>query len=486
LGYVYHLEGNSALAQSMWEKNLRDDPSNPMLHINLGLSMEKDGRYEEALDHYNKARALSPNDVSLLINIGNVYEAMNRFPEAAHAYTQALSSNKKDLAGYDLFLLSQKSGNAAVAKDMHQMLIKEFPASAYTKRAQADMHFKEGDTAKGISALESISDKDPVDWYTLARVYSDQADEKKTEQCLAMLPKEPIWDKAKTQIDAQKAFAAKDFNLAYSLLAGLHDTGFSVQYNCALAALQAKKYPEAVAIGETLVQKAKGKDRGDVCRVVGNAYFGLKQWKNAKQWYEQLAGMERNDAVVQYNCAVAAYNLDDVDGAWEYYQKARELNSSLSNKDIENKYASKHGSSRTDTAAVDSLDVLYNGAVTLQRDAKNDSAAELIYKKILDQKNDYYRAWNNLGAIFSERGELQEALRCFLRSIEKQHDIPEAYANLVNVYIAMDSLSSAQRWTTKGMGHNPDNDMLKELDARVKELMKTKKKKRRTAKETEG
>jgi tetratricopeptide (TPR) repeat protein len=478
LAFVYHLEGNSKQAQGMWEKNLRDDPTNPMLHINLGLSMEKDGRYGEALDHYNKAYALKPDDNALMINIGNVYEAMNKNAEALHAYSQALNSRKKDLAGYDLFLLSQKSGNETKAKEMLQVLLKEFPASVYTKRAQAEMCFKQGDTARGLSIVESIPEKDPVDWYTMARIYTGRADEKKSEQCLAMLPKEPLWEKAKVEIAVQKAFVVKDFNRAYSLLTGLHDTAFSVQYNCALAALQAKKYQEAIALGESLVQKAKGKDRGDVCRIVGNANFGLKQWKNARQWYEQLAGMERNDAVVQYNCAVASYNLGDVDAAWEYYRKARELDSTLSNKDIEKRYAAKHAPAQPDSVVVDSLDALYNSAVALQRDDKNDSAAELIYKKILDKKKEYYRAWNNLGAIYSARGDLGEALQCFLRSIEKQHDIPEAYANLVNVYIAMDSLPAAQRWTIKGIGHNPDSDVLKGLDTTVKEMIKGKKKKK--------
>ena len=479
LAFVYHLEGNTKQAQGMWEKNLRDDPSNPILHINLGLSLEKDGRYEEALDHYSKARALKPDDNALLINIGNVYEAMNKNTEALHAYSQALASSKKDLAAFDIFLLSQKSGNESAAAEMLQTLVKEFPLSVYTKRAQSERYLKAGDTIKALSAVEGIAEKDPVDWFTIARISAGRGDFKKADQCVAMLPKEPLWEKARVEIEVQRAYAHKDFDQAYSLLSGLNDTSLSFRYNLALAALQAKKYQEAVTIGEQLVRNAQGKDRGDVCRVVGNAHFGLKQWSNARHWYEQLAGMEKNDAVVQYNCAVAAYNLGDVQASWDYYQKARELNPLLSNKDIENRYASLKAPVKADTAVVDSIDALYNSAVALQRDDKNDSAAELVYKKILDKKNTYYRAWNNLGAIYSARGDLQSAVGCFLHSIEKQHDIPEAYANLANVYVAMDSLRQAQYWIVKGIGHNPDSDALRELDANVKTLMAKNKKRKR-------
>jgi tetratricopeptide (TPR) repeat protein len=479
LALIYSREGDAKQARTLWEKTLASDPTNATLHVNLGLSLEKEGRLQEALDYYTKAQGLMPGDNAVMINIGNVYESMNRPIDAMHAYKQALGSSKKNLAAYDIFLLSLKSGNETGAKDMLALLDSEFPASVYTKRAQAERFFKDGDTAKGINVLESLNEKDPVDWYMLAKIYAARNDFKKSDACIGKLPKEPLWEKARADIAVQRAFSVKDFNQAYTLLASLHDTSFSAQYNLALAAFEAKKYSEAIAIGEALVQKAKGKDRSDVCRVVGNAYFGCKQWKKARQWYEQLAGMENNDAIVQYNCAVAAYNLGEMDAAWNYYQKARELNHSLSNKDIENRYAAMHAPATHDSVIIDSIDLLYNTAVALQGEQKNDSAAEVIYRKILEKKSSFYRAWNNLGAIHSGRGELPEALSCFMKSVEKQHDVPEAYANIIAIYMAMDSISAAQRWVIKGLGHNPDNEILKELDGKVKNAeIKGKKRKR--------
>ena len=478
LALVYNMQGNTQMAKSLWEKNLHEDPTNPVILINLGLSLEKEGRYEEALEHYNRAHVLMPGDNALMINVGNAYEGLNRLVEAQNAYAAALSSSKKNLAAYDLFLLAQKSRNQAKVKEMLSLLTGEFPASIYTKRAQAEMLLDEGDSARALAALEMLSEKDFVDWYTMARIYAAKKENKKAEQCLDMLPKEPFWEKARVDIDVQKAYASGDYSLAYSLLEGLHDTAFSVQYNAALAAFQAKKYSEALSIAEALVRKAKGKDRADVCRLAGNADFGLKQWKKAKEWYEQLAGMEAKDPVVQYNCAVAAYNLGDIDAAWGYYKNALELNPALSNKDIENRYTAVHHTSADSSIATDSIDIMYNDAVALQREDKNDEA-ERLYRKILEKKEFYPRAWNNLGAIYSARGDLRQAEECFLRSVEKQHDIPEAYANLVNVYIAMDSLGAARGWIIKGLGHNPDSDVLKELDGQVKELVKNDKKKKK-------
>jgi tetratricopeptide (TPR) repeat protein len=207
---------------------------------------------------------------------------------------------------------------------------------------------------------------------------------------------------------------------------------------------------------------------------VGNAAMGQKQWKKALQWYQQLEDIRRSDPLVEYNLAVICYNIGSMDESWAYYQKARQLDPKLENKDIEKRYQSLHPVDGTSGQVMDSADTWYNDAVMLQNDGK-DTAAETAYKKILDKNPAYYLAWNNLGAIYSGRGELQQAVDCYLKSIEKQHDIPEAYANLVNVYIAMENFKEAQRWIVKGRGHNPDSDILKELEIKVKDLAKKKK-----------
>jgi tetratricopeptide (TPR) repeat protein len=476
LALVYNMQGNSLMARTLWEKNLHSDPSNPVIHINLGLSLEKEARFEEALDHYNRARMLMPGDNSIMINIANAYEGLNRNVEAMNAYGLALSSSKRNLAAYDIFLLAQKTRDKAKAREMFSILCAEFPSSLYAKRAQAEMFLSQGDTAKAINALESLQEKDPVDWYTMAKIYTAEKEPAKARRCLDMLPKEAFWDKAKVDIDAERAFASGDFSQAYNLLTNLNDTSFAAQYNLALAALQAKKYAEALSVAQALVQKAKGKDRADLCRLAGNACFGLKQWKKSREWYEQLAAMESKDPVVQYNCAVASYNLGEIDAAWTYYQAALALNPALTNKDIENRYAAVHRSGGTDgSALIDPMDSLYNEAVALQRGEKNDDA-QALYKQILDKTPTYSRAWNNLGAIYSAKGDLIDAKQCFLKSVEKVHDIPEAYANLVNVYIALDSLGAARGWLLKGIGHNPDSDVLKDLDSQVKSLARKTKK----------
>ena len=72
------------------------------------------------------------------------------------AYSLALSSSKRELAAYNLFLIARKKKDRERASKMMDILKKEFPSSVYTTRAEAEISLWGGDTAKAMSKLESI------------------------------------------------------------------------------------------------------------------------------------------------------------------------------------------------------------------------------------------------------------------------------------------------------------------------------------------
>ena len=225
---------------------------------------------------------------------------------------------------------------------------------------------------------------------------------------------------------------------------------------------------------DSLLSRTNSSNRIDVYRLAANAAIASEQWDAALRWSSDLAAMKPNDAVVLYNCAVASYNLDFMSSAWTYYQQAIALNPALHNKDIESRYASLESPAlKINAVANDSLDIWYNDAVT-QQEQHNDSAAEITYKRILERNPAYLSAQNNLGAIYSARGQLDEAGACFLAVLNKRHDMPEVYANLVTIYLALDNIAEAKRWILKGIGHNPDAQVLKELEIKVNDAQKNK------------
>lgn len=464
LAFVLNRMGNVDDARLLWEKNLKDDPTNASLWINMGLSYERDGKYAEALEYYKKASMLK-NDKELQINVGNALMGLERYTEAFEAYGQALSSAKRDLAAYDIFLVARKKKERDRADKMLGILTQEFALSSFTKRASAEMSLWNADTSKAVSILENLNDKDESDWLTLAMLYALKGNKTKSQSCLDKVPSGPQFQKTIDNVKAQMAFSDGDYDQALQIIKSSGDTSFVTQYNMAISAYNAKKFSDALLIAQRLAKSSSGTDHTDVCRVAGNSAFALKQWQIARQWYLQLSNIDARNPVVQYNLAVAAYNLNEIGESWKYYQRARELDSSIFNKDIEAKYNSPQSKS-TSGVVVDTVDLWYNKAVDFQT-AGDDSSAEKFYKKIVEKDSLYSLAWNNLGAIYGKRGEIENAEKAYFKAVEKKHDIPESYANLVNLYIELEEFSKARQWIIKGLGHNPDSQLLMEIKEKI-------------------
>lgn len=471
LAFVENRLGNVSGARQLWEKNLKDDPNNASLWINMGLSFERDGKFTEALEYYKKA-AMLKNDLELQINIGNVFMGLEKYTDALEAYNQALSSPKRELAAYNIFLVARKKKDRDRADKMKSILEKEFPSSTLTKRMISEMSLWNSDTIKAITILESINDKDQSDYLTLAMLYALKKNKDKANYYLGKVSEDVQYQKAVDNVKAQLAFVDGNYEQALQIMKATGDTSFVTKYNIALSAYNAKQFNYAFEMANKLSNTVSGTDKADVCRLAGNSAFALKQWNAAKQWYLQLSNMEAANPIVQYNLAIAFYNLDEIDNAWKYYQHAKSLDAALFNKDIEAKYNSLQ-SKINDAVVTDSTDLWYNKAVELQG-ASDDSTAEKFYKKVVEKDSLYSLAWNNLGAIYGKRGCIDNAEKAYFKAVEKKHDIPESYANLVNLYIELEEFTKARQWILKGIGHNPDSQLLKEIKEKINAAEKAK------------
>jgi len=56
----------------------------------LGLALQKRGRFPEAIDHYEQALRIQPDDAEAHCNLGLALEKLGRTQEAISHYEQAL------------------------------------------------------------------------------------------------------------------------------------------------------------------------------------------------------------------------------------------------------------------------------------------------------------------------------------------------------------------------------------------------------------
>jgi tetratricopeptide (TPR) repeat protein len=69
--------------------------------------------------------------------------------------------------------------------------------------------------------------------------------------------------------------------------------------------------------------------------------------------------------------------------------------------------------------------------------------------------------------LYGAWGDIDKAEHAYQKAVEKNYDIPETYANLVNLYIALEEYVKARQWIIKGIGHNPESELLSGLREKV-------------------
>lgn len=109
-------------ALNNFQDALVDDPTNPLLHYNVGDALYKKKNYEEAVNSYEKS--LNTNDAQLqgkaYYNIGNSYYRLNKYQEAIDYYKKALELDPDDVdAKYNLELVRAKIKEMADKQPMN-------------------------------------------------------------------------------------------------------------------------------------------------------------------------------------------------------------------------------------------------------------------------------------------------------------------------------------------------------------------------------
>lgn len=92
-GVLEHQRGRSAVAVTLIERSLAQEPGAADWHNNLAIALQGCGRIDEAIREYERAISLDPNHASAYSNLGVLLRATGRPAEAEQAYRHAIRSN---------------------------------------------------------------------------------------------------------------------------------------------------------------------------------------------------------------------------------------------------------------------------------------------------------------------------------------------------------------------------------------------------------
>jgi spore maturation protein CgeB/Flp pilus assembly protein TadD len=155
LGLLYHERGRFAAAIDEIKRAIRLDPTNPNAYRGLGDALDAAGRTESAIAAYESACTLDPKHIQALINLGNAFHKTDQFEKALSSYQKVLQWRPDDPLAlnnigktfHDMGLLERAVHYYSLALDSHTDY-----AEAHFNRSVARITM--GDYARGWEEYE--------------------------------------------------------------------------------------------------------------------------------------------------------------------------------------------------------------------------------------------------------------------------------------------------------------------------------------------
>jgi tetratricopeptide (TPR) repeat protein len=128
-------------SETLFRHTLEVAPDNFLAHTNLGNALDKSGKLDSAVFHYEEAVRLNPSYPEALNNLGTARARKGRFTEAGPLFTAALARRPEfRLARYNQGLLEAEQGQLRRALSTWLTLLSQdpsYPAARQSLRALA-------------------------------------------------------------------------------------------------------------------------------------------------------------------------------------------------------------------------------------------------------------------------------------------------------------------------------------------------------------
>ncbi|MGA3269108.1 MAG: tetratricopeptide repeat protein, partial [Verrucomicrobiota bacterium] len=127
--------GMYADAETLWRATLAQNPDSWLAHSNLGVALSAQGKFDEAIQHCERALQLNPDDAEAHCNLGVVLARQGQLPQAIQQYQQALQINPRFAGACDDW------GNALAAQKKWPEAVQQYERSLALDPAVAGPHY---------------------------------------------------------------------------------------------------------------------------------------------------------------------------------------------------------------------------------------------------------------------------------------------------------------------------------------------------------
>jgi tetratricopeptide (TPR) repeat protein len=404
LGVFLQDDNNFDEAVQHYFNALRINPRFSKAHYNLGVIFARQEKTDQAVEHYLKSLEIDPNYVEAHSNLGLELAKQGKFDEAIDRYRKALQINPTYAVAY------VNLGDAFAEKDENDEAVRH-----YLKALQIDPNFAKAHNNLGLVLIGQGKLDEAAEHYR--RALQAKPDLAEAHNNLGfVLARQAKLDEAiehyRQALEAKPDFAEAQFNLG-DALAKQGKTDQSIRY-----------FQEAVKLKP---------ENAEAHNNLGGALLKQGRLDEALKHFEAALKIDPNLVEAHNNLGVILIQMGKLDAAIYHFQEAFRINPDFK-----------------------SAEANLNRAVAIRKQMKSQTAALLAE---LENKPDDPVLYFELGNLFLGTGELGKAIVQFEKALAIQPNFPEAMNNLAMAYTANQQYDQALGAFTKMVALQPDNAM---------------------------
>ena len=455
--------------ERIYLKKLAVTPSDAELNANLGAIKQAQGDYETALSYYGKAEQINPSNVTTRLNVGTLFQQRKEYQKAIQSYDSVLTlyPNNTQALLYKAQVFKEMGDNKT-ALNLYKRILAIDPNNAGAK-AEISGAMKDALSPSEYIAYLNQNGTDEEIYEYAYKLHKDNKIDDAISGYKAVISKNA--SNVDAYVNLAICYASKD------------------DYNNAINTLNAAKakFPTNNLVLKTL--QSVQNDSVSTKLAAASSSFDNKDYKKAIQQYLAI-----NPATEDSMLGVASsyQALNDYNSAIEYYKKAEQINpknaeipyyigylySEQQNWSLAETYLKKAVGLNPNSDAKELLTyVVQNGSVGILNEGidlfekNNFQTAMLKFNDVIkkDAQNAY--AYYYRALIYDEQKQPKLAINDYLNVLKYSNEFPIANYMVAVNYDSLNNYKEAYKYYQKFISsYTTDDEYLKYAKTRMGEL----------------
>ena len=168
LGNLHLQQGNDDIAYESMTKAIRSNPNSSEAFFCLAYIEQEKENFHEAINFFESALKIEPEDVGDINNLGNCFDRLNKSHDSIKTYSKAISLDSEYIAAY------YNRGNAYSKIGEDKLALKDLNQAIDLDKTFYQAYYNRGSVFKRLGKIE-LAEKDLKKAKVLAKLEIEQS-----------------------------------------------------------------------------------------------------------------------------------------------------------------------------------------------------------------------------------------------------------------------------------------------------------------------